>query len=84
MRLKQNKDFLETILREAGESWPTTFIARKEVPKFTGGMIAANTLRNRDSQGTGPDGKFQLGKQVGYPVDNLIDWLLENYQGGNC
>ncbi len=82
--MTKEKHLVEEMLRQIAEEWPSSIIARKDVPKLTGGMISANTLRNRDSQGTGPEGKFQLGKQVGYPVDRLIDWLFNNYTGGHC
>jgi hypothetical protein len=82
--MQDNKELIETMLKRSAEEWPSPFIARTDVPKFTGGMISSNTLRNRDSQGTGPDGKFKLGKKVGYPVESLIDWLLNNYTGGQC
>jgi hypothetical protein len=82
--MAKEKEVVEAMLKQVADEWPSPIIARKDVPKLTGGMISANTLRNRDSQGTGPEGKFQLGKQVGYPVDRLIDWLLTNYTGGHC
>ena len=69
----------EAMLRQAGEDWPGVFIARADILKLTGGMISAHTVRNRDSLGTGPEGKFMLGKKVGYPVNTLIDWLITNY-----
>lgn len=81
--MAKEKVVVEKMLRQAAEEWSSPFIARKDVPKFTGGMISANTLRNRDSQGSGPDDRFHLGKNVGYPVNSLIHWLLNNYTGGN-
>lgn len=80
----KKKQGIEELLKQAAKLWASPFISRADVPKFTGGMISSNTLRNRDSQGTGPEGKFQLGKKVGYPVASLIDWLVNNYSGGNC
>lgn len=84
LQMTKKKESIAKLLIQAAEEWRSPFIARRDVPKFTGGMISANTLRNRDSQGTGPDGKFQLGKKVGYPVDSLINWLVSNYTGEHC
>ena len=59
------------------EHWPSTLVARTEVPKFCGGAISSGYLANEDSAGRGPRGAFRLGKRVVYPIDNLIEWLEE-------
>lgn len=80
----KNEETIKKMLNQAAEKWSCPFIARTDVKKFTGGMISPNTLRNRDSQGTGPEEKFYLGKKVAYPIESLIKWLLTNYKGGHC
>lgn len=52
-------------------------IARAEVPRLLGGLVSAGTLANEDSAGTGPAGRFYLGKKAAYGRDELLDWLRE-------
>ncbi len=57
------------------EKWPSEYVARTEVSRFTGGLISPRTMANIDCLGTGPSEKIRLGKKVAYPVDALIEWL---------
>ncbi len=76
----KNKQVAIETIRQAGESWPTTFVARSRIPDFTGGLIAVGTIANRDSAGTGPKGVFKIGRQACYPVAHLCDWLIERLE----
>jgi len=66
------------VIQSAGEKWPTSFVSRSQIPSFTSGAIAAGTIANSDSKGNGPAGAFRLGRQVCYPVDSLIEWLIQH------
>ena len=57
------------------DRWPSDVVARKEVGKFSGGLVAPGTLANMDSKGEGPSGGFKIGRKKGYPVKSLIEWL---------
>ena len=59
------------------KSWPSPFIPRTEVLRFTGGIITPAFLANLDSQGLGPPGRFRCGGKIVYPVDSLVKWLEE-------
>ena len=50
-------------------------IARKELGRFTGGLVNPRTAANLDSLGKGPGGKVKLGRNVGYRTPELCDWL---------
>ena len=50
-------------------------IARAEVGRLLGGAIASKTLANLDSLGLGPNGRFNIGRNVVYTRENLISWL---------
>lgn len=50
-------------------------VARTDVPRLFGGVISSKTLANEDSKGTGPDGRFRLGRKVGYHTISLLAWL---------
>lgn len=64
-------------LRSMVNKWPSSLVARNEVKSFTGGAFSGKSLANFDSQGTGPEGRFKLGRQTVYPVESLIMWLEE-------
>jgi len=75
-----SKEAAAEIIRQAGERWPSTFVPRSQVPKFTGNLIAVGTLANRDSDGTGVEGAFKIGRQVVYPVTALVEWLISRME----
>lgn len=51
-------------------------IARKDVERQLGGIITPKTLANADSLGDGPMGAFQVGRNVVYPTESLVNWLI--------
>lgn len=71
---KAEKKFIETLLA----SLPP-IIARKEVHKFLGGIVASQTLSNADAAGQGPENAFRVGKVVVYHTESLIRWIVERF-----
>lgn len=69
------------VIRKAAERWPSSFIPRREVPNFTGGLISTGTLANLDCAGTGVPGAFRIGRQICYPVDAVCEWLISRMDG---
>ncbi len=65
----------DKILESLAERWPSEIVARKEIGKFTGGVLSSRTLANMDSKGTGIPERFLLANQVAYPVSAVIAWL---------
>ena len=66
---------MESIFQELATKWPSSWVARTEVEKFSGGMISENYLANLDCLGKGPAGRIRCGRKVVYPVAELIKWL---------
>jgi hypothetical protein len=65
-------------LNEIFANWPSPFVTRNQLPKLTGGILNAKTLRNLDCLGQGIKGKFTIGYRiVAYPVKNVIEFLEE-------
>ena len=62
-------------LSDLAKRWPSSIVARQQVKTFSGGMISDKYIANLDSQGSGPPGRFKIGRKVGYSVDSLITWL---------
>ena len=67
----------EGIFSSLADSWPSAFVSRGEISRFSGGIINPRTLANQDSQGVGPKGRINIGRKVCYPVSSVIAWLEE-------
>jgi len=69
------------IFDQMAARWPSAIVARREVAKFSGGLLNPRTLANRDSLGDGPP-RIKMGsRQVFYPVSELVAWLRGRVQG---
>ncbi len=68
---------VSNLLQSMAEKWPSAWVARTEVERFSGGLIGEKYLANLDSAGKGPRGRFRSGRKVCYPVASLISWLEE-------
>jgi hypothetical protein len=55
--------------------WPSAYVARSEVARFTGGIIQPGTVANLDSIGKGPKGRIRLGRKIAYEVHAFVRWL---------
>lgn len=66
----QRPDFSSMI-----KKWPSPYVARQEVEKFTGGIINIKYLANLDCLGLGPKGRVRVGRKIAYPVNELVLWL---------
>ena len=56
---EQNSEGLKTL----GDKWPSSFVARQEAKRFSGGIISEKSLANLDCKGEGPKGRFSIGKK---------------------
>jgi predicted DNA-binding transcriptional regulator AlpA len=73
---KLKGDKMEDIFDSMAKRWPSAIVARKEVAKFSGGLLHPRTLANLDSKGLGCPEKIKIGSRiVAYPVDAMIIWL---------
>ncbi len=58
--------------------WPSAWVARKEVARFTGGVLSGKTLANLTSKGESVPVAIRVGNKVAYDVVELIDWLRQH------
>lgn len=68
---------METLFQALAAKWPSAFVARTEVGKFTGGLMGEKYLANLDSAGKGPAGRIRCGRKVVYDVNQFVKWLEE-------
>ena len=71
---KVEKKFVHTLLSNL-----PPVIARKEVVRFLGGIVAPQTLSNADSSGEGPEDAFCVGNSVVYRTESLVRWIVEHF-----
>jgi len=63
------------IFQDMAERWPSAWLARTEVDRFTGGIISEKYCANLDSAGKGCPGRVRCGRKIAYPVSEFIKWL---------
>lgn len=66
---------MTALFQDMASKWPSTWIARTEIERFTGGIISEKYLANLDSAGKGPAGRVRIGRKVAYPVMEFVKWL---------
>jgi len=64
-------------LSKMADKWPSTIVSRSSISDFTGGAISPNKLANLDCLGKGPKNSFRIGRNIVYPISDLITWLEE-------
>lgn len=71
---KIEKKFIQTLLANL-----PPIIARKEVTRFLGGLVASQTLSNADASGVGPQDAFRVGNSVVYHTESLVRWIVDHF-----
>jgi len=72
---KDSKEFLELL----AERLPPV-VARKDVERILGGVIASQTLNNADAKGEGPEVAYRVGRSVVYRTDSLLAWIAGKFE----
>jgi len=70
----EEEEFISTLV----SSLPPV-IARKEVARYLGGMVASQTLSNADSAGLGPEVAYRVGRTVAYKTESLVKWVVDRF-----
>jgi len=73
---------MKDIYEQMAERWPSAVVARKEIGKFSGGLLNPRTMANLDSMGSGPPRVKWGSQRVFYPVLGLVAWLRDRVQEG--
>ncbi len=80
---KSMADFREknttSILKTLADAWHSPLVARKEVDKFSGGLLNPRTMSNLDCNGKGPP-RIRLGRCIAYPTVDLIKWMEDRME----
>lgn len=73
---------MKDIYEQMAAKWPAAIVSRKEVGKFSGGLLNPRTMANMDSRGEGPPRAKWGSRVVFYPVVDLVAWLRARVQQG--
>ncbi len=65
----------ESTFQCLADGWPSAFVARELVHKFSGGILNPRTMANNDWAGQGPEGRVRIGRKIAYPTASLIAWM---------
>lgn len=57
------------------KEFPLGLVPRTELPRLTGGILNAKTVRNKDWKGEGIDDPVKVGGKTCYMINNIIDYL---------
>lgn len=60
------------------ESLPP-YIARKQIEKCLGGVIANQSVSNADATGEGPEIAYKVGRNIVYNTETLLVWIVKRY-----
>ena len=55
--------------------WTQPFVTRKDIARFSSGLMSPQYLANLDIMDKGPAGRFKVGNKIAYPVSSVIEWL---------
>jgi hypothetical protein len=61
--------------KELADRWPSAWVSRQEVGRFTGGTVSEKYIANLDSRGLGVKDRIRVGRKIAYPVNSLVSWL---------
>ena len=67
-------------LEKLKEKWPSPFVKRKDIEKFSFGIINRATIASADSRGNGIENRFYIGRKVAYPIESVLKWLKEKVE----
>ena len=73
--MTEKEIIIEETLEQMRRAWPSPVITRRQVGEFTGGAISPKAMANIDSLGEGPAGRFRMGRQTVYRMNEFLAWL---------
>jgi hypothetical protein len=67
------------ILKGIDESWPSPIVLRKDVTKFSHGLVTTKTIATMDSIGRGAP-SIKINGKVAYNKQDIIQWLASRIE----
>jgi hypothetical protein len=57
------------------KAWGAPAVRRKDLAKFSGGLLDPRSVANDDSRGKGIRPRFRVGRHTAYPVEAVVEYL---------
>ena len=62
-------------LDKLAEEWPSPFVARSEIDKFTKGLYKPRSMNTLDAAGKGIKRRIRRNTKIAYLKEDVVDWL---------
>ena len=66
---------MEEILLKIKDAWKAPIVLRKDIAKFSFGLVTVRSMQVFDSRGQGIRESITINGKVAYTVDDAIKWL---------
>ncbi len=70
-------------VKENAANWPTPYVKRTDVGKFTLEMFSPFTLASLERKGEGPKDRVMIKNKVHYPINTFVNWLEGRIKAAN-
>lgn len=62
-------------LEKLDNDWPSPFVARTEIEKFTQGKYKPSSMKRFDTKNEGINRKIKFKSKIAYLKEDVINWL---------
>ena len=66
---------MDEILQKIKEAWKAPIVLRRDIAKFSFGLVTARSLQTLDSRGQGIVKSITINGKVAYTTDSVLKWL---------
>lgn len=66
---------MDEILEKIKEAWKSPIVLRKDIAKFSCGLVTTRSLQTLDSRGQGIEESITINGKVAYTTDSALKWL---------
>ncbi len=66
---------MDDILQKIKEAWESPIVLRKDIAKFSFGVVTARSMQTLDSRGQGIEKSITINGKVAYTTDSALKWL---------
>jgi hypothetical protein len=68
-------DNAHEILQKIDEAWPSPIVLRKDIGKFSCGLVTHRSMETADQRGWGISGRISINGKVAYKKESALKWL---------
>ncbi|GHU15473.1 hypothetical protein FACS189449_13090 [Alphaproteobacteria bacterium] len=72
---EKNELIMNDILSKIKGAWDSPIVLRKDIAKFSFGLVTVRTMQTLDSRGDGIKNSITINGKVAYTLDAAIEWL---------